>query len=92
MAAWSTHLFFGIHRWSSAALSQGILEFMETDAERLTQKVYNLAAISFTPGELAQEIRKHVPGFKVQYVPDFRQGIAQNWPRRLDDHIVSYFA
>lgn len=58
----------------------------------LTQKVYNLGAISFTPAELAEEIRKHVPGFTVGYKPDFRQAIANNWPRRLDDHKVGLAA
>ena len=61
---------------------------MEADKASLTQKTYNLAAISFTPAELADEIRKHVPELKVEYHPDFRQDIAVNWPRRLDDSQV----
>ena len=43
------------------------------------------SAMSFSAGELATEIKKHVPGFEVLYAPDFRQAIADSWPRSLDD-------
>jgi nucleoside-diphosphate-sugar epimerase len=46
---------------------------------------YNLAAISFSAGELAAEIGKHVPGFRVSYSPDSRQKIADSWPMSIDD-------
>lgn len=46
---------------------------------------YNLAAISFTPEEIANEIKKYFPNFKVKYVPDFRQKIADTWPASIDD-------
>ncbi|MDA4121051.1 MAG: NAD-dependent epimerase/dehydratase family protein [Thaumarchaeota archaeon] len=46
---------------------------------------YNLAAISFSAGELAAEIRKHVPNFTVNYSPDSRQKIADSWPMSIDD-------
>lgn len=46
---------------------------------------YNLGGISFTPKELAEEIRKYIPELEVTYKPDFRQEIAQSWPRRISD-------
>jgi nucleoside-diphosphate-sugar epimerase len=46
---------------------------------------YNLGAIDFTPNEMALEIKKHLPDFKISYHPDFRQEIAASWPSSIDD-------
>ena len=46
---------------------------------------YNLAAMSFTPEEIAEEIKNIVPEFRISYNSDFRQNIADSWPRSIDD-------
>lgn len=62
------------------------LELMEAPAGCLRERhSYNLAGISFTPGQLAAAIERHIPGFTMKYQPDFRQAIADSWPRSIDD-------
>jgi len=62
------------------------VELMRADRERVPRHMgYNLAAVSFSAGELASEIRKYVPGFRVTYAPDHRQDIADSWPRSVSD-------
>ncbi|NNL17036.1 MAG: NAD-dependent epimerase/dehydratase family protein [Flavobacteriaceae bacterium] len=46
---------------------------------------YNLAAISFSPKDIAESIKKSIPEFKIRYKPDFRQEIAESWPNSIDD-------
>lgn len=46
---------------------------------------YNLAGMSFSPLEIATEIQKRNPHFKIEYKPDFRQAIAATWPQSIDD-------
>ena len=59
---------------------------MEADLARLKHHAdFNLAGLSFSAGELAAEIQKHVPEFLCEYEPDFRQAIADSWPRTIDD-------
>ncbi|XP_056282956.1 L-threonine dehydrogenase 2 [Pseudoliparis swirei] len=62
------------------------IEFMQAPESQLSLRTYNIAAMSFTPEEVAREIRKHVPHLKVTYKPDLaRQKIADSWPMRFDD-------
>ena len=62
------------------------IDIMEaTAADIKIRSSYNLAGFTFTPKQLADEIRKHIPEFTITYKPDFRQAIANSWPASIDD-------
>ena len=62
------------------------IEIMHSPAENIKIRgSYNLAGISFTPDQIASEIRKHIPEFGISYKPDFRQEIADSWPQSILD-------
>ncbi len=62
------------------------IALMEASPKKVTYHMgHNLSGISFSAGELAEEIKKHVPGFRCEFVPDFRQKIADSWPESVDD-------
>lgn len=62
------------------------IDLMEADPAKVKRHdSYNLAGMSFSAGELAAEIKKHIPEFKCDYKPDFRQKIADSWPMSIDD-------
>lgn len=59
---------------------------MEAPAGQIkVRSSYNLAGMSFTPAQIAEEIKKHIPNFSITYRPDFRQQIADSWPASIDD-------
>jgi len=65
------------------------LDLMDAPADGLSKpECYNVAGMSFSAGQLAQEIRHHLPGFTCSFVPDRRQAIADSWPMRVDDHLA----
>ena len=62
------------------------IEIMHSPAENIKIRgSYNLAGISFTPDQIASEIRKHIPEFGISYKQDFRQEIADSWPQSILD-------
>ncbi|MET7001021.1 NAD-dependent epimerase/dehydratase family protein [Chitinophaga defluvii] len=65
------------------------IELMESDASKITvRSSYNLAAMSFSPKEIAAEIRQHIPAFEISYEPDYRQEIADGWPESINDELA----
>jgi nucleoside-diphosphate-sugar epimerase len=65
------------------------IDLMESEPNKIQHHTsYNLAAISFSAGELSAEIKKHIPEFRCEYKPDFRQKIADSWPMSIDDSIA----
>ncbi|MNJ99442.1 putative epimerase/dehydratase [compost metagenome] len=62
------------------------VEIMQAPAESIKiRSAYNLSAMDFTPKEIAEAIEKEIPGFTIDYTPDFRQKIADSWPQSIDD-------
>jgi nucleoside-diphosphate-sugar epimerase len=65
------------------------LALMDADFKRLSHHCdYNVAGMSFSAEELAAEIKKLIPSFVCEYAPDFRQAIADSWPKSLDDGLA----
>ncbi|HEX4372054.1 MAG TPA: NAD-dependent epimerase/dehydratase family protein [Puia sp.] len=65
------------------------IELMEAPADKISiHTSYNVAAISFSPKEIGNEIKKHIPGFEMKYTPDYRQAIADSWPQSIDDSVA----
>ena len=64
------------------------IDLMEADASKLSvHSSYNVGGLSITPAEIYEEIIKHIPDFKIEYKPDFRQRIAESWPQSIDDSV-----
>lgn len=66
------------------------ISIMESDAENIKERsAYNLAAMSFTPVEIAESIQEHISDFEIAYEADFRQEIADSWPQSIDDSVAT---
>ena len=65
------------------------IELMEAPKDSIrTRTSYNISGMSFSPEEIAAEIKKHIPGFTISYKPDYRQSIANSWPQSIDDTVA----
>ena len=65
------------------------MDLMDIEISKLKHHCdFNVASMSFSAGELANEIKKHIPEFKCEYKPDFRQAIADSWPQSIDDTVA----
>jgi nucleoside-diphosphate-sugar epimerase len=65
---------------------RGTIELMEAPAQKISVRTsYNLSSMSFSPDQLATEIKQFIPDFTISYKPDYRQAIADSWPQSIDD-------
>jgi nucleoside-diphosphate-sugar epimerase len=65
------------------------IELMEAPADKISIRTsYNLSGMSFSPQEIAAEIKKHIPEFSISYKTDYRQQIADSWPQSIDDSVA----
>ena len=65
------------------------IELMEAPASKISIRTsYNISGMSFSPKEIAIEIKTHIPEFEISYKPDYRQQIANSWPQSIDDTVA----
>jgi nucleoside-diphosphate-sugar epimerase len=65
------------------------IELMEAPADKISVRTsYNLSSMSFSPKEIAAEIKTHIPEFRMSYKADYRQAIADSWPQSIDDSVA----
>ena len=65
------------------------IELMEAPKDKISIRTsYNLSSMSFSPNEISEEIKKHIPDFTMGYAPDYRQSIADSWPQSIDDSVA----
>ena len=65
------------------------IELMEAPESKISVRTsYNISGMSFSPKEIAAEIKKHIPEFEITYKADYRQQIANSWPQSIDDSVA----
>ncbi len=65
------------------------IELMEAPKDKISVRhSYNVSSMSFSPKEIATEIQKIIPDFKISYKDDYRQNIANSWPQSIDDSVA----
>lgn len=65
------------------------LQLMEAPASNIKVRTsYNVSGMSFSPKEISEEIKKHIPDFEITYKADYRQAIADSWPQSIDDTVA----
>lgn len=68
---------------------KGTIDLMEAERSKLSiHSSYNVGGFSTTPEQITAEIKKHIPDFSISYHPDFRQQIAESWPKSVDDTVA----
>ena len=68
--------------------NKAMMDLLEADDSKLERRIYNITGMSFSAGEIATEIKKHIEDFTIDYKPDFRQEIADSWPKSIDDSLA----
>jgi len=63
------------------------IDIMEVDPNKLIHRnALNVTAMSVTPEDIANEIKKFIPDFIIYYdIDPVRQEIADSWPNNMDD-------
>lgn len=63
------------------------IDIMEADPKKLLHRnAFNVTAMSFAPEKIANEIKRYIPDFVIEYnIDPVRQAIADSWPNKMDD-------
>ena len=67
----------------------GTIKYMSTDKIKLSVKdSYNITGFSISPLELFEKLKEIGCKGKINYKPDFRNKIAETWPKEIDDSVA----
>lgn len=68
---------------------EATIGIMEAESSKISVRTaYNISALSFSPQQLTEAIKKHIPSFSTVYKPDYRQAIADSWPNSINDSVA----